>query len=211
MLTINNLTKTYKKTDALTSFSLVLDKPVIFGLFGNNGAGKSTLLKMLAGILQPTSGDWTFNNLSIKESKKAYSTLVGYMPDDFSFPTHLSIYEALAYYAALRNKKKEDVVHTLKLIGLENIQQERTTKLSKGMKQRLLFAQAIIGQPKLLLLDEPTNGLDTTWSEQLKQIILHLHEQGATILISSHQHDFLDDICHLKLNLSAGIVTELIH
>lgn len=210
MLTIKNIKKDFKKENALSDFSLSIIQPEIIGLFGHNGAGKSTLLKILGGIIKETGGTWQLDDVSLHHHDKAYLSRIGYMPDDFTFPSYLTIFEALSYYGKLRKCTKSEILTTLELVGLADIKHNRTTKLSKGMKQRLLFAQAIIGKPKLLLLDEPTNGLDSNWTSQLKKIILKLHEDGATILISSHQHDFLNEICHRRIYLVEGKIQEII-
>jgi len=194
LLQVSEVSKKYKTKVALSAFSLEAKRGECIVLCGGNGAGKSTLLHILAGISAPTSGTVMLNGISLQKNRKAYVSQIGYMPDEFYAQQMMNVQEFLSFYAALRKTGKSKVEGILKRIGLAEKKQELVKNLSKGMRQRLLFGQALLGEPALLLLDEPTNGLDPFWVNMFVQLLKERKERGAIIIFSTHMMDVAAEI-----------------
>ncbi|MEK4181241.1 ABC transporter ATP-binding protein [Aeribacillus sp. FSL K6-1121] len=188
-LQVSDVSKKYKTKVVLSSMSLEAKKGECIVLCGGNGAGKSTLLRILAGISKPSSGDIVLNNISLIKNRKNYIEQIGYMPDDFHAQQFMTLQEFLSFYAKLRKKDQSSVKDILKKIGLEEFKRELVKNVSKGMRQRLLLGQALLGNPKLLLLDEPTNGLDPFWIDQFVNLIKEQKMKGTIIIFSTHMMD----------------------
>ncbi|AGK56126.1 ABC transporter ATP-binding protein [Bacillus sp. 1NLA3E] len=203
ILEIKNITKTFQKEEVLSPFSLQLDEGQICVLVGGNGAGKSTIIKMIGGIFQPTGGEISVCGLGVQD-RKNYPNKIGYMPDDFQFPNGLTVKEWLSFHAKLCRVPKQQTEKALQLVGLSKKQNETVAHLSKGMRQRLLFAQAYIRNASLLLLDEPTNGLDPYWVSTFADILLQLRSEKRTILLSTHQLDVAATIADIIIFLHQG-------
>lgn len=196
MIGINNVSKTFYNFKALDNVTLRIDQGTVVGLLGPNGAGKTTLFKLIAGLLHPDSG--SIHPLGSRWPK------VGYKPDRLIFPNHLRVDEYLRYVVGLCEIPRADadrvIFESLSQVGLVDAASRRIRNCSKGMRQRLGLAQALIGDPPLLLLDEPSNGLDPTGQDEMMRLIQNLHTAGKTILISSHQLQEITDICtHLAI------------
>lgn len=160
----------------------------VLALCGGNGAGKSTVLRMIAGITEPTAGTVRLGGRTWKEDRPGCSALIGYMPDDFQFGQALTAGETLEFYAALRGPAaRKRVEAVLEEVGLSAVRQTKVSTFSKGMRQRLLFGQALLGEPELLVLDEPTNGLDPYWLQALAELINRRKAQGQSVVFSTHQ------------------------
>lgn len=203
ILEIKNITKSFNKKQVLTPFSLQLDAGQIGVLVGGNGAGKSTIIKMISGIFKPTSGEITVSGLDYQD-RKNYLNKISYMPDDFHFPIELTVKEWLSFYAKLARAPKGQTEKALTLVGLEGKSNEKLGHLSKGMRQRLVFAQSYIRDSELILLDEPTNGLDPYWVSTFADILLQLRSQGKTILLSTHQLDVASTVADVIVFLHQG-------
>ncbi len=143
-LTVDQVSKTINDKTIVHPFSLRIEPGEVVALCGGNGAGKSTILRMLVGILRPTTGTIQLNGMSWEEQRVDYLQQIGYMPDHFSFTAGLTARETLEFYAALRNRTAEDADRMLKAVGLHDARNKRVSHFSKGMQQRLLFAQAIL-------------------------------------------------------------------
>jgi ABC-type multidrug transport system ATPase subunit len=203
VLEIKNITKTFQKNEVVSQFSLQLDEGQIGVLIGGNGAGKSTIIKMIGGIFQPTAGEITVCGIR-REDRKNYSRKISYMPDDFVFPAGLTVKEWLKFYEKLGQAPKGRTEKALTLVGLEEKQNEKLGHLSKGMRQRLLFAQAYLRDAQLILLDEPTNGLDPYWVSSFVDILHKLRTEKKTILMSTHQLDMASSIADVIVFLHQG-------
>lgn len=186
-LILNNVSKTIDKKLAVSPIQLTLQQGKTLALCGANGAGKSTLIRMIAGVTSPTTGTITLNGLQWKQERKAYAEQVGYMPDNFQFGTVLSAWETTCFYASLRDVGQERVEEVLKMVDLYDVRSQSIQTFSKGMRQRLMFAQAILAKPALLIMDEPTNGLDPFWMKQFVELLHQLRAEGMTIIFSTHQ------------------------
>lgn len=173
---ISRVEKKFARKQALYPFSLTIEPGTCVALCGGNGAGKSTLLRILAGIDHSDGGMIT--------GLKNYS--YGYMPDSIQIPPGVSGREWLIYLARLKGVSIQQIDDVLELTGLTEAATRDAASYSRGMLQRLLFAQMILGDPELLLMDEPGNGLDPFWLDEWKRWILEYKDKGKTILFSSH-------------------------
>ncbi len=205
-LMIDRLTKQYKNKIAVDRISLRLEKGV-HGLLGANGAGKTTLMRMICGILRPTGGTVSFDNMDVSE--EGYRAILGYLPQDFGYYPEFSGRDFLMYLAALkglskpRAKKKCDEL--LELVSLREVANKKIRTYSGGMKQRLGIAQALLNDPKLLVLDEPTVGLDPKERVKFRDIIKQLGEQSV-VLLSTHIVSDIEHIADNVLIMRAGQV-----
>ena len=183
MIEIRNVSKYFFSFKALDNVSLDLGKGEVVGLLGPNGAGKTTLFKLIAGLLHPDSGQ-------IQPANGRWPA-IGYKPDQLLFPDQLRVSDYLTMMAGLCNlppdAQEKAVFDALVQVDLVSQANKRIGDCSKGMRQRLGFAQAMLGNPPLLLLDEPSNGLDPNGQAELQALIKKLHAAGKTILLSSHQ------------------------
>lgn len=197
---LKNIVKIYsspimrKKNKALDDLSLSVKEGEIFGLLGPNGAGKTTTLKIITQLLKPTSGEVIlFNNVDFLEAKKR----MGFLPENPYFYQHLTGRELLEFYLRLYGKKvdEEEITGILRMVGLEDKDNQKISSYSKGMVQRIGYAQAIIGDPELIILDEPLSGLDPVGRKELKDITEELNDRGKTILFSSHILSDVEAVC----------------
>lgn len=203
-VTVAQVNKTIKGQAIVKNLSFQIPQGSIVGLCGGNGAGKSTILRLIAGILQPTSGEITVNQLRWKTDREAFAGQMGYMPDDFQFPQGMTAFEMLSFWAALRKVPEVRVQEVLAFVGLTDKQNKRVSTFSKGMKQRVLFAQAILAEPPLLLMDEPTNGLDPYWLKAFVKLIRQVKQEGQTVLFSTHQLEVAEELADYVIFLQDG-------
>jgi ABC-2 type transport system ATP-binding protein len=208
-----NLTKTYRSlfglrtVNAVEDLSISVDEGEVFGFLGPNGAGKTTTIKILLGILYPTSGECklfgeTFNSNSIFAPESAKSRLkaeIGYLPEGSYFPEFLTGREILLYYGKLYGLRgqtlRDRVVETLDLVGMEYAADRLLQNYSKGMRQRIGLAQALLSDPKLLVMDEPTVGLDPIARREIRDLILKLRNLGKTLFVCSHELSEIEMVC----------------
>lgn len=206
VVNVNGISKIIKKQTLVDEISFQIPSGSILALCGGNGAGKSTVLRMIAGILQPTTGEISVNGLHWRKSRKEFSMQIGYMPDDYQFTHGLSAEETLTFWAALRKvpKRKARVEEVLALVGLEDKRNRLVSTFSKGMRQRVLFAQALLAKPPLLIMDEPTNGLDPFWMNEFVNLLQQIREEGHTVIFSTHQLEIADKAADQIVFLSQG-------
>ncbi|MEK4358445.1 ABC transporter ATP-binding protein [Paenibacillus sp. FSL M7-1455] len=203
---VEGVSKTIKKQRIVSDISFTLNQGGILALCGGNGAGKSTVLRMLAGILPPTSGSIIVNGVSHEQKTLLYSRQLGYMPDDFQFQPGFTAQETISFWAALRKVPKERAKEVFALVGLENAAEKRVGSFSKGMRQRLLLAQAILAKPPLLLMDEPTNGLDPFWTREFIRLLDQVRQDGSTVIFSTHQLEVAGEAAEQVMFLNQGRV-----
>jgi ABC-type multidrug transport system ATPase subunit len=208
VLSVLDVNKTIGKQAIIQGVSLAAAKGSVIALCGGNGAGKSTLLRMIAGISQPTSGTIQVAGQSWKGNRKRYAEHIGYMPDDYLFSQGLSAEETLSFWASLRRVGKEVVQQKLELVGLSEVRRKPVTAFSKGMRQRLLFAQALLGNPALLVMDEPTNGLDPYWMDSFVQLIRTVKDADHTVIFSTHQMQVADAVADEVIFLKEGRIVQ---
>lgn len=198
MLECTNLTKSYKGKCVVNNLSFNVNKGEIFAFLGSNGAGKTTTIKMILGLVGVDSG----------EVKISENIRIGYSPETPYFPPFLTGYEVLDYYAGIqrisKSERKAEINRLLETVGLEN-DKTRVKNYSKGMLQRLAFAQAMLGNPDLLILDEPTAGLDALGRLEIMQLIEKLKKTGKTIIINSHILNDIERICDRGIIIKKGV------
>lgn len=183
---IGDVTKRFGKVEAVRDVSFQLQGGTTVALIGHNGAGKTTLLKLMLGLLRPTSGNISVLGEDPAAGQFAARRFIGYLPENVSFNSALTGRETLTFYARLKRERDGTVEPMLNRVGLSAAADRRVGTYSKGMRQRLGLAQALLGRPRILLLDEPTSGLDPALRQSFYEIIEELRREGATILLSSH-------------------------
>lgn len=184
-----NLNHSYNSHLVLENLNLTINEGEIFGFLGHNGAGKTTTINILTTLLRQTSGKARIAGFdTIKESMKVRQS-IGYLPENVTFYNDLTAFENLAYFAKLSGVKdvKEKIREVLDYLDFRGIENKKLGEFSKGMRQRIGIAQAIIHNPKILFLDEPTSGLDPLGIKNLREIIIRLNrEKNMTIFMNTH-------------------------
>src|SRR3989475_3241269 len=206
------LTKVYRdfwgreKKVALRALNLEVYRGEIFGLLGPNGSGKTTTIKLLLGLLFPTDGDALVFNMPSGEVRK--NERIGYLPEESYLYRFLNAEETLDFYGrlfnidpALRRKRSEELIET---VGLKNDKKRILKEYSKGMRQRIGLAQALINDPDLVILDEPTSGLDPLGARWMKDLIIDLRRQQKTVIMCSHRLEDGQDVCDRIAILNEG-------
>lgn len=206
VLQLTDVGKTIKGHSIIQQVSLKLDAGQVLALCGGNGAGKSTILRMITGVLQPTAGTIQVSGLQWKADRKRYAEQIGYMPDDYLFSQGLSAEETLTFWASLRKVSKARVQETLITVGLSEVKGKPVTSFSKGMRQRLLFAHALLAKPPLLVMDEPTNGLDPIWMESFVELVRLTKREGHAVIFSTHQLSVAEEVADCVVFLKNGRV-----
>ncbi|MBX3460116.1 MAG: ABC transporter ATP-binding protein [Planctomycetes bacterium] len=201
-LETQGLSKVYKSllhghVRALDPLDLQVQAGCVFGLLGGNGAGKSTFVKTVLRICRPTSGSCRI--LGIDARNPAARQQVGYLPEGTAFPRYLTGRGVCEYFGKLKGltgqKLKDEVDAKLKLVGMQDWGDRKVTKYSKGMKQRVGLAQALLGDPKLVILDEPTDGVDPAGRHEIRDVIKGLGKSGVTIFLNSHLLAEVEAVC----------------
>ena len=194
-----NLTHHYGHMLALDDLNLQIERGEIYGFVGPNGAGKTTTLRILAGLLEPTSGEVLLSGERLDTDGRAAQRLVGYMPDFFGVYDDLRVWEYLDFWARCHGlpaaKRRSAVTGLLDLVDLTPKRDAFVQGLSRGMQQRLCLAQALVHDPPLLLLDEPASGLDPRARVELRELLRTLRDMGKTIVLSSHILSELAEVC----------------
>ena len=199
MLTIKNLRKRYGNFQALDGLNLEVADGELFGFVGPNGAGKTTTLKILAGLLVPDEGEVEIGGLDVYSDGKELRRRIGYVPDFFGVYDNLKVSEYMEFFAScygITGLQARTRCHTLlEQVRLEDKEDFFVDGLSRGMKQRLCLARALIHDPRLLILDEPASGMDPRARAEMKGILRTLKDMGKTVLISSHILPELSEMC----------------
>src|SRR2546421_7993653 len=189
----------YGKRPALDHVSFEVPEREIFGFVGPNGAGKTTTLRILAALLEPTEGKAYIGGADVMKEREKVHTRIGYMPDFFGVYDQLTVAEYLDFYAACyrqpKQRRQKIVDDLLALVGMTERKNQLVDTLSRGLKQRLGLARALVHDPAVLLLDEPASGLDPRARIEMKELIRELRRMGKTILISSHILPELEELC----------------
>jgi ABC-2 type transport system ATP-binding protein len=199
MITVEGLTKMYGSRTALDHVSFEVPKGEIFGFVGPNGAGKTTTLRILAALLEPTAGRALVDGADVIQHPDLVHERLGYMPDFFGVYDQLTAGEYLDFYAACyrqpKARRKKIADDLLELVGLTDRRDQAVDTLSRGLKQRLCLARALVHDPAVLLLDEPASGLDPRARVEMREILKELQTMGKTIIISSHILPELTELC----------------
>ena len=199
MLKIENLTKRYGKFLALDNLNLHIEKGEIFGFVGPNGAGKTTTMRIVCGLLKASGGNVWVDGVDAIRNPKKLKYKIGYVPDFFGVYDNLKVTEYMNFYGSLYGLQRQEVKEIsdglLELVNLSDKKDAFVDTLSRGMKQRLCVARALIHNPDLLVLDEPNSGLDPRARFEMKEVLKNLGSMGKTIIISSHILPELAELC----------------
>lgn len=220
MLKIEHLQKTYGKYHALDDLNMEIPEGALYGFVGPNGAGKTTTIKIMTGLLMPDSGSVKIGGIDALRHPQQLKKKIGYVPDHFGVYDNLKVSEYMEFFAScygmegLKSRKRCSTL--LAQVGLDDKEDFFVDGLSRGMKQRLCLARALIHDPALLIMDEPTAGLDPRTRLEFRNIVMELNEMGKTILISSHLLEDLSELCtHIGIidsgkMIVSGNMTEII-
>ena len=209
MLSIRNIVKQYAGHTALSGVSLEIESGQIFGLLGPNGAGKTSLIRIINQITAPDSGEVYFNGTKLNQQ---HIERIGYLPEERGLYKKMEIGEQMIYLARLKGLNRAEAIKRLKVwfdkLGMETWWKLKIEELSKGMQQKAQFVATVLHEPDLIILDEPFSGFDPVNAEIIKDEILALNKQGATILFSTHRMESVEELCHsiALLNLSQKIL-----
>lgn len=207
MIEVSHLTKKYGGHLAVDDVSFTVEDGQIYGLLGPNGAGKSTIMNILTGYLSATGGQVTVAGHPLPEEADEAKACVGYLPEQPPLYPEMTVGEYLNFAAELkkvpRAQRKEQVLHAARRTGLEKVLPRLIRSLSKGYKQRVGIAQALLGSPKIIILDEPTVGLDPAQVIEMRKLIRELGK-AHTVILSSHILSEVQAVCQQVLILSKG-------
>jgi ABC-2 type transport system ATP-binding protein len=208
MLEAQNLSRSYRGIPAIQKVSFTIAAGEVVGYLGANGSGKSTTVKIITGLLQPNDGRVLFHGKDIREDLAAFRAVLGYVPEEAHIYTYLSGMEYLQLVGRLRGMQerliKAKATRLLQLLGLESWRHSPISAYSKGMKQRVLIAAALMHDPQLLIFDEPLSGLDVLSSRLFKDLLQELAAQGKAILYISHVLEVVEQICDRVIVIAKG-------
>lgn len=195
VLEIHNLTKKYGDLTAVDDVSLDIYEGDLVGLLGHNGAGKTTLFVMLAGLTMQTSGDIKVCGKNIEKNMMGLKKNISFLPDNTLYYENLTAKQNLEYFSELADADKSKVPELLEIVGMSKWADKKVGEFSKGMIQRIGFAQALVKDPKVIFLDEPTSGLDPRARIEMNLLLKKLNEKGIAIVMSSHVLSEIKGIC----------------
>ena len=202
---VREVTKRFGKVDAVRAASFDLQQGETVALVGHNGAGKTTLIKLMLGLIRPTSGSIEVLGDDPAAGQFAARRQLGFLPENVAFNPGLTGRETLAFYARLKRQPAFGIAPLLDRVGLTAAADRRVGTYSKGMRQRLGLAQALLGEPRVLLLDEPTTGLDPALRQSFYDTVEELRGRGATVLLSSHALTELEERAGRVIIMNRGI------
>ncbi|MBM9614990.1 ATP-binding cassette domain-containing protein [Desulfobulbus rhabdoformis] len=207
MIQVEHLTRTYGTTRAVDDVSFSIGSGEIVGLLGHNGAGKTTIMKMLTGYLEASGGTIKVDGMPIESNRSAIQALIGYLPENCPVYPEMSVIGYLEYIAALHGIDERDMGHllleALERTGLTERATQSIGTLSRGYRQRVGVAQAILHRPSIIILDEPTNGLDPTQIQHMRTLIREL-AKDATLIISTHILQEVQAVCDRVIIIGHG-------
>lgn len=207
MIKIENLTRAYGDFIAVNNVSFCINAGEIVGLLGHNGAGKTTIMKMLSGYLEPSEGFIEVGDIDLRNDRVAVQKRLGYLPENLPVYPEMTVADYLDYAAHLKGLTgtvcTQEVRRVIKSCDITSKLLAPIATLSRGYKQRVGVAQALLGNPKLLILDEPTNGLDPTQTRQMRELIKEIAKE-ATVILSTHIMQEVDAICDRVLIMRSG-------
>ena len=207
MITVKNVTKKYGKFKAVDNISFEINDGEIIGLLGPNGAGKSTTMNILTGFIEPTEGEVIINGYNISKKPKKAKKCIGYMPEGVPLYKDMTVKEFVTYMAELKGVKKEQIKESvdqaIQDTWIQNVRKVLIRNLSKGYKQRVSMAGALVGNPEIIILDEPTVGLDPKQIIEIRNLIKKLGK-NHTLIISSHILSEISQICERVIIINKG-------
>ncbi|HKT81046.1 MAG TPA: ABC transporter ATP-binding protein [Vicinamibacterales bacterium] len=208
MLQARGLSKRYSGLLALNNVSFELHPGEIVGYLGPNGSGKSTTVNLVVGLLEPSAGGLSLDGFHLSDNPVEYKRRIGYVPEEPYLYTHLTASEYLTLVGRLRSIPQADlsrkIPRLLQLLQLYDSRYRTMTAYSKGMRQRVILAAALLHNPRLLVLDEPFSGLDVNAGLLFRALLRQLAEQGRMVLFSTHRFDMVESLCSRVVVLSSG-------
>jgi len=208
MIELENLSKSYRGLPAISNINFRVNAGEVVGYLGANGSGKSTTVKIITGLLQPNEGRVLFQGKNIRDDLVSFRAALGYVPEEAHLYTYLSGIEYLQLVGRLRGLRERAMQikahRLLQLLGLESWRHSPISMYSKGMKQRVLIAAALLHDPQLLIFDEPLSGLDVLSSRLFKDLLLELTAAGKAILYISHVLEVVEQICDRVVVIAKG-------
>lgn len=212
MIEVKNVTKKYGSFTAVDNISFKIEEGEIIGLLGPNGAGKSTTMNMITGFIETTEGEILIDGNDISKKPRKAKRQIGYMPEGVPLYSDLTVKEFVTYMAELkkvdRKTRKEKVQKIIEQTGLKDVQNKLTKNLSRGYKQRVSMAGALVGEPKILILDEPTVGLDPKQITEIRELIKELGKTH-TVILSSHILSEVSQICNKVIIINKGKIVAI--
>ncbi|RZM73995.1 multidrug ABC transporter ATP-binding protein [Pseudoalteromonas rubra] len=209
MLTVRDLSRRYGSFTAVNNASFNIEPGQIVGLLGHNGAGKTTIMKMLSGYLEPDAGEVTLDGINLANNPTAFQAKLGYLPESLPVYPDMLVADYLDFAASLKGlqgqQKNQQIKQAISATALETRLLSSISSLSRGYKQRVGVAQALLGEPRLLILDEPTNGLDPQQTQQMRHLIKEVAKR-ATVILSTHIMQEVEALCDRVILLSKGEV-----
>jgi len=209
IISMQSVRKDFKESKALKNLTFQVKEGEIFGFLGPSGAGKTTTIKLLTSQLIPTSGEVKVFGKEVYANKKDIFSNVGILSDNSGVYDRLSVGDNLMLYADIYGVPKNYVDEILEMVGMSDTIKKEARKLSKGMKQRLMLARAVLHKPKLLFLDEPTSSLDPGTALEIHRLLRKLNEEGTTIFLTTHNMEEADKLCNRVAFLNAGEIVEI--
>jgi len=200
---IDKLSKNYGNQKALDSVSFSIKSGEVVGLLGPNGAGKSTLMKSVTGAILPDSGEIKLDDFSVLNQPIETKKRIGFLPENNPLYYEMYVREYLKFVADIRNEKKERIEEVIKKVGLTPESHKKIGQLSKGFKQRVGLAQAILSNPEILILDEPTSGLDPNQILEIREVIREIGK-SKTVILSTHIMQEVEALCSRVILLNKG-------
>jgi len=204
-----NITYSYNKKLAVDHISFGIGKGEILGFLGPNGAGKTTTLKMLTGQLLPQDGEISVLGIDVQKDVRKIKSQIGVCFEEKNLYEDMSAVENLTFFASLFGIKNFDVEFLLKRVGLSIDRKDRLANFSKGMKQRLMVARALVNEPRVLFLDEPTDGLDPVSAEDIRNVILEEKRKGVTVFLTTHDMMEADKLSDRVAFINEGKIAAL--
>jgi ABC-2 type transport system ATP-binding protein len=201
MINIENLTRKFGEITAVEGLTFQVEEGEVFGLLGPNGAGKTTTIRMLCCLISKTSGEATIGDYHIGQTADSLQIrkMIGLVPDNVGLYDDLTAFENLDFYGKLyevpERRRKENIERFLKMLDLRDRKDTRAGSFSKGMKQKLALARALVHEPKILFMDEPTANLDPESAKTVRDFILEIKQQGRTIFLNTHNLDEAQRVC----------------
>lgn len=208
MIEVKGLKKMYDDVHGIKGIDITVRKGASLGLLGRNGAGKTTLVRTLAGLLKPDAGNATLNGIDVAADPASVRKIIGYLPESFGLYNDMTVYKILDYTARLyrmertdRNDRIEYLLDTLELMDIKDM---KAGTLSKGLRQKVGFARALVNDPQIVFLDEPTSGLDPIAARTMENVVRDLKKDGKTLLITSHILPEVEQMCDCLALIKEG-------